>query len=231
MWLPGSSETRHVLAWACRPVTEADLKELVEDFQFEMGVFFSILCIFFFHQAPGLSFLWATWTRGQIAELQSIEGFLLQALLYFPSLSAVRWNMWLSHRTQAFEFGPKFRWILPKTLGIERFRLADRLWMNGWMDRLLDWWSCQLRADSVCIQVKQTWNRDVRFPMAVFSGGPWCWKPCKLPPISPPFHEMSKNSAGMLISHPYELQFMDAFWCWSPSSDNAQLLEGLIQNN
>ena len=43
--------------------------------------FFSILCIF--HQAPCLSFLRATWTRGQTAELQSIEGFLLQALLFF----------------------------------------------------------------------------------------------------------------------------------------------------
>lgn len=101
MWLPGSSETRHVLAWACRPFTEADLKELMEDFQFEMGVFFFFDSVHLPRKAPCLSFLWATWTRGQTAELQSIEGFLLQALLYFPALSAVRWNMWLSHRTQA----------------------------------------------------------------------------------------------------------------------------------
>ena len=50
MWLPGSSETRHVLAWACRPFTEADLKELMEDFQFEMGVFFFFDSV---HLPPG----------------------------------------------------------------------------------------------------------------------------------------------------------------------------------
>lgn len=74
--------------------------------------FFSILCIFQ-RKAPCLSFLRATWTRGQTAEFA--PSFAVFSFSFGCQMEYVA----ITQDTGRPDFGPKFRWIWPKTLGIE----------------------------------------------------------------------------------------------------------------